>query len=68
MLRDTAGLDYTLFRPFNWIEQARLDQHREGRKLAGITQFLGHIVRGEPSSSSTAARRSAPSPTSTTAA
>jgi nucleoside-diphosphate-sugar epimerase len=32
-----------------------------------ITQFLGHIVRGEPSSWSTAARRSVPSPTSATA-
>ena len=29
------GLDYTLFRPFNWIGSGpRLDQHGEGRQLA----------------------------------
>jgi len=36
------GLQYTLFRPFNWI-----DTPKEGSSRV-ITQFLGHIVRGEP--------------------
>jgi nucleoside-diphosphate-sugar epimerase len=43
------GLDYTLFRPFNWIG-AGLDSistAKEGSSRV-ITQFLGHIVRGEP--------------------
>jgi nucleoside-diphosphate-sugar epimerase len=43
------GLDYTLFRPFNWIG-AGLDSistPKEGSSRV-ITQFLGHIVRGEP--------------------
>ncbi|MDR3410642.1 MAG: bifunctional UDP-4-keto-pentose/UDP-xylose synthase [Formivibrio sp.] len=42
------GLDYTLFRPFNWIG-AGLDSiytPKEGSSRV-ITQFLGHIVRGE---------------------
>ncbi len=42
------GLDFTLFRPFNWIG-AGLDSiytHKEGSSRV-ITQFLGHIVRGE---------------------
>ncbi|HET8831468.1 MAG TPA: bifunctional UDP-4-keto-pentose/UDP-xylose synthase, partial [Casimicrobiaceae bacterium] len=42
------GLDYTLFRPFNWIG-AGLDSistAKEGSSRV-ITQFLGHIVRGE---------------------
>jgi nucleoside-diphosphate-sugar epimerase len=41
-------LDYTLFRPFNWIG-AGLDSiftPKEGSSRV-ITQFLGHIVRGE---------------------
>lgn len=43
------GLDYTLFRPFNWIGPG-LDSiytPKEGSSRV-ITQFLGHIVRGEP--------------------
>lgn len=41
-------LDYTLFRPFNWIG-AGLDtifSAKEGSSRV-VTQFLGHIVRGE---------------------
>ncbi|HEY5308544.1 MAG TPA: bifunctional UDP-4-keto-pentose/UDP-xylose synthase, partial [Casimicrobiaceae bacterium] len=43
------GLEYTLFRPFNWIGPG-LDSiytPKEGSSRV-ITQFLGHIVRGEP--------------------
>ncbi|NNM82329.1 MAG: bifunctional UDP-4-keto-pentose/UDP-xylose synthase [Burkholderiales bacterium] len=43
-----GGLDFTLFRPFNWIG-AGLDSiytPKEGSSRV-ITQFLGHIVRGE---------------------
>ncbi len=42
------GLQYTLFRPFNWIGPG-LDSiytPKEGSSRV-ITQFLGHIVRGE---------------------
>ena len=42
------GLKYTLFRPFNWIGPG-LDSiytPKEGSSRV-ITQFLGHIVRGE---------------------
>jgi nucleoside-diphosphate-sugar epimerase len=42
------GLQYTLFRPFNWIGPG-LDSiytAKEGSSRV-ITQFLGHIVRGE---------------------
>ena len=62
-------LDYTLFRPFNWIGAGpRLDQHREGRQLARHHPVpRPHRARRARSSWSTAARRSAPSPTSTTA-
>ena len=48
-LRHRKALDYTLFRPFNWIG-AGLDRSalaKEGSSRV-ITQFLGHIVRGEP--------------------
>lgn len=43
------GLDYTLFRPFNWIGPGLDTLHtpKEGSSRV-ITQFLGHIVRGEP--------------------
>jgi len=43
------GLDYTLFRPFNWIGPGLDNIHtaKEGSSRV-ITQFLGHIVRGEP--------------------
>ncbi len=42
------GLDYTLFRPFNWIGAGLDSIHtpKEGSSRV-ITQFLGHIVRGE---------------------
>lgn len=43
------GLDFTLFRPFNWIGPGLDSLHtaKEGSSRV-ITQFLGHIVRGEP--------------------
>ncbi|HEV2219265.1 MAG TPA: bifunctional UDP-4-keto-pentose/UDP-xylose synthase [Casimicrobiaceae bacterium] len=43
------GLDYTLFRPFNWIGAGldSINAPKEGSSRV-ITQFLGHIVRGEP--------------------
>lgn len=43
------GLRYTLFRPFNWIGGGLDSIHtpREGSSRV-ITQFFGHIVRGEP--------------------
>jgi nucleoside-diphosphate-sugar epimerase len=42
------GLDYTLFRPFNWIGAGldSLNTAKEGSSRV-ITQFLGQIVRGE---------------------
>src|SRR5262249_6297497 len=45
---EQRGLDFTLFRPFNWIG-AGLDSlatPKEGSSRVG-TQFFGHIVRGE---------------------
>jgi nucleoside-diphosphate-sugar epimerase len=46
---EKEGLDYTLFRPFNWIGAGLDSLHtaKEGSSRV-ITQFLGHIVRGEP--------------------
>ena len=43
------GLDYTLFRPFNWIGSGldNLNTPKEGSSRV-ITQFFGHMVRGEP--------------------
>jgi nucleoside-diphosphate-sugar epimerase len=43
------GLDFTLFRPFNWIGSGldSIDTPKEGSSRV-LTQFLGHIVRGEP--------------------
>lgn len=43
------GLDFTLFRPFNWIGAGldSIDTPKEGSSRV-ITQFLGQIVRGEP--------------------
>ena len=43
------GLNYTLFRPFNWIGAGldSLNTAKEGSSRV-VTQFLGHIVRGEP--------------------
>jgi nucleoside-diphosphate-sugar epimerase len=42
------GLNYTLFRPFNWIGAGldSINTAKEGSSRV-ITQFLGHIVRGE---------------------
>ena len=42
-------LDFTLVRPFNWIGPGldNLHAQKEGSSRV-ITQFLGHIVRGEP--------------------
>jgi len=41
-------LDYTLFRPFNWIGSGLDSIHtpKEGSSRV-VTQFLGHIARGE---------------------
>lgn len=43
------GFDYTLFRPFNWIGPGLDSIHtpKEGSSRV-VTQFLGHIARGEP--------------------
>ena len=43
------NLDFTLFRPFNWIGAGLDSIHtaKEGSSRV-ITQFFGHIVRGEP--------------------
>jgi len=43
------GLDYTLFRPFNWIGPGldSIFETKEGSSRV-VTQFLGRIVRGEP--------------------
>ena len=45
---EKEGLDYTLFRPFNWIGSGldNLNASKEGSSRV-ITQFFGHIVRGE---------------------
>jgi nucleoside-diphosphate-sugar epimerase len=42
-------LDFTLFRPFNWIGPGQ-DDLRAGNPGGArvVTQFLGHIVRGQP--------------------
>jgi nucleoside-diphosphate-sugar epimerase len=43
------GLNYTLFRPFNWIGPGldSIFESKEGSSRV-VTQFLGQIVRGEP--------------------
>ncbi|MCC6532549.1 MAG: bifunctional UDP-4-keto-pentose/UDP-xylose synthase [Burkholderiales bacterium] len=43
------ALDFTLFRPFNWIGGGldNMNAAKEGSSRV-ITQFLGHIARGEP--------------------
>ncbi len=43
-----SGLDYTLFRPFNWIGPGldSIGTSKEGSSRV-VTQFLGHLVRGE---------------------
>lgn len=44
-----AGLQFTLIRPFNWIGSGldSLSTPKEGSSRV-VTQFLGHILRGEP--------------------
>lgn len=42
------GLEYTIFRPFNWIGHAQDNIHDESGNPRVITQFLGNILRGEP--------------------
>ena len=46
---EKCGLDFTLFRPFNWIGAGldSLGTAKEGSSRV-VTQFLGHIARGEP--------------------
>ncbi|MBC7573978.1 MAG: bifunctional UDP-4-keto-pentose/UDP-xylose synthase [Herminiimonas sp.] len=43
------GLNYTLFRPFNWIGSGldSIFESKEGSSRV-VTQFLGQIVRGQP--------------------
>ena len=42
-------LDFTLFRPFNWIGPGQDDLHASNPGGARVvTQFLGQIVRGQP--------------------
>lgn len=43
-----VGLNFTLFRPFNWIGSG-LDSINTKKKGGArvVTQFLGHIIRGE---------------------
>jgi nucleoside-diphosphate-sugar epimerase len=45
---DKEGLDFTLFRPFNWIGSGldSIGTAKEGSSRV-VTQFFGHIVRGE---------------------
>jgi nucleoside-diphosphate-sugar epimerase len=44
-----SKFDFTLFRPFNWIGSGldTMNTPKEGSSRV-ITQFFGHIVRGEP--------------------
>ena len=41
------GLDFTLFRPFNWLGYGQDDIHDTKGNARLITQFLGNILRGE---------------------
>ncbi len=41
------GLEYTLFRPFNWIGHGQDNIHDTSGNPRVITQFLGNILRGE---------------------
>lgn len=45
----SKGLQFTLFRPFNWFGP-NLDDIKTSAKGSArvITQFLGHLLRGEP--------------------
>ena len=43
------GLPFTLFRPFNWVGPGLDSIHTEKEGSSRVvTQFLGHILRGEP--------------------
>jgi nucleoside-diphosphate-sugar epimerase len=41
------GLDFTIFRPFNWIGYGQDDIHDTSGTPRVVTQFLGKILRGE---------------------
>lgn len=41
------GLDYTIFRPFNWIGYGQDDIHAKTTDARVLTRFLGNILRGE---------------------
>lgn len=41
------GLEYTIFRPFNWIGYGQDNIHDTKGNARLITQFLGNILRGE---------------------
>lgn len=41
------GLDYCLFRPFNWYGPG-LDDLEKSHRSRVVTQFIGHALRGEP--------------------
>lgn len=41
------GLQFTIFRPFNWIGYGQDNIHDTGGNARLITQFLGNILRGE---------------------
>ncbi|MBC7836587.1 bifunctional UDP-4-keto-pentose/UDP-xylose synthase [Acetobacteraceae bacterium] len=41
------GLDFTIFRPFNWIGYGQDNIHDTSGTSRLITQFLGNILRGE---------------------
>src|SRR5258707_332286 len=45
---EQQGLDFTLFRPFNWIGSGldSINTAKEGSSR-GVTPFFGHIARGE---------------------
>ncbi len=41
------GLEYTMFRPFNWIGPGQDDIHDTKGNARLITQFMGNVLRGE---------------------
>ncbi len=41
------GLEYTIFRPFNWIGHGQDNIHDTSGTPRVITQFLGNVLRGE---------------------
>ena len=41
------GLDFTIFRPFNWVGPNLDDIHSESGEARVITQFIGNIIRNE---------------------